>query len=80
MLGDVVPYPPIVNSKTLITNSGKYAHYAPGLVNRRVRYSDLAGCVMAARTARAPLAPAWLSRRGYATAARSALQTIRMVR
>merc|ERR1740117_2423519 len=51
MLGDVVPYPPIVNSKTLITNSGKYAHYAPGLVNRRVRYSDLAGCVMTTRTA-----------------------------
>ena len=60
MLGDVVPFPPIQSARTLITNSGKYAHYAPGLVNRsgfKVRYSGLAGCVAAARTGRAPPRP-----------------------
>jgi predicted aconitase len=41
----------------LITNSGKYAHYAPGLVNRQVRFSNLAGCLSAARTGRAPSLP-----------------------
>ena len=44
MLGDVVPFPPIQSARTLITNSGKYAHYAPGLVDRsgfKVRYSGL---------------------------------------
>lgn len=28
---------------TLITNSGKWAHYAPGLVNKRVRFASLEG-------------------------------------
>lgn len=70
MLGDVVPYPPIVNARTLITNSGKYAHYAPGLVNRTVRYSSLGGCITAARTGRAPPPPRWLSQRTFATMTR----------
>jgi len=52
-----------VASTALITNSGKYAHYAPGLVNKEVRFSSMAGCVVAARTGRAPTAPAWLSAR-----------------
>ena len=58
-----------IGSKTLITNSGKYAHYAPGLVNRRVRFSNLRGCVEAAATGRAPSAPAWVTQqsRGLAT-------------
>ena len=68
MLGDVVPYPPVVNATTLVTNSGKYAHYAPGLVNRGVRYTDLAGCVAAARTGRVPPSPRWLQQsRSYST-------------
>jgi len=57
-----------VDSTALITNSGKYAHYAPGLVSREVRYSSMAGCVSAARTGRAPPSPAWLTQaRGYST-------------
>ena len=35
-------------------NSAKYAHYAPGLVNRLVRFDSMAGCVEAARTGRQP--------------------------
>ena len=73
MLGDVVPFPPIQSARTLITNSGKYAHYAPGLVNRsgfKVRYSGLAGCVAAARTGRAPPRPPFLAAlRGCASVA-----------
>jgi len=61
-----------VASKTLITNSGKYAHYAPGLVNRKVRFGSMAGCIAAARTGRAPAAPAFLSARGMATLSRFA--------
>jgi len=50
-----------ISSKTLITNSAKYAHYAPGLVNRLVRFDSMAGCVEAARTGRARPAPKWLA-------------------
>lgn len=49
-----------VASKTLVTNSAKYAHYAPGLVNRRVRFNTLAACVEAATTAEAAPPPAWV--------------------
>ena len=61
-----------VASRTLITNSAKYAHYAPGLVNRRVRFNTLASCVDAATSARAAPPPPWLARaeqqrRGMAT-------------
>jgi cis-L-3-hydroxyproline dehydratase len=35
---------------TVLTNSGKYAHYGPGLINGRVRYAGLAACVDAAET------------------------------
>jgi predicted aconitase len=34
--------------KTLMTNSGKYAYYAPGLLNTRVTYGSLAECVESA--------------------------------
>jgi predicted aconitase len=45
MLGEpVVP----VGARTLMTNSGKYAHYAPGLVGRLVHFGSLAACVAAA--------------------------------
>ncbi|WP_397449345.1 aconitase X [Pseudomonas sp. NA-150] len=58
MLGEpVIPR----HAQTLMTNSGKYAHYAPGLVGRRVRFGSLAACVEAAcnGTTDARL-PAWL--------------------
>jgi hypothetical protein len=34
--------------KTLMTNSGKYAYYAPGLLNTSVTYGSLADCVESA--------------------------------
>ena len=64
MLGRPVVPP---EATTLITNSAKYAHYAPGLVGCEVRFASLAGCAMAATTGRAPLArPAWLGGGGGA--------------
>lgn len=58
MLGEpVIP----LAAKTLMTNSGKYAHYAPGLVGRKVHFASLAECVDAASTATASgRLPAWL--------------------
>jgi len=47
----------------LLTNSGKYVHYGPGLTGQRVRFAGLAACVESAVTgmfAGAP--PAWLAR------------------
>jgi hypothetical protein len=59
MIGEPV-IPPEV--RTLMTNSGKYAHYAPGLVGRGVRFGSLASCVEAACGGRAPEEPpAWLA-------------------
>lgn len=52
-------FPPA--ARTLMTNSGKYAHYAPGLSGRAVRFGSLADCVTAACTGHAPATlPAWL--------------------
>ena len=53
---------PIVppHCKTLITNSAKYGHYAKALVNRRVRFCDLEGCVEAAKSGKAPPVPQWV--------------------
>jgi predicted aconitase len=49
-------------TRTLITNSGKYAHYGPGLSNRVVRFGSLADCVEAAMTGSVPARlPGWLS-------------------
>ena len=49
-------------TRTLITNSGKYAHYGPGLSNRVVRFGSLADCVEAAVTGSVPARlPGWLS-------------------
>ncbi|MCA1405033.1 DUF521 domain-containing protein [Ensifer sp. IC3342] len=55
---------PVFPTKTraLITNSGKYAHYGPGLSGRTVRFGSLADCVTAALTGRVPARlPDWLS-------------------
>jgi predicted aconitase len=49
-------------ARSLMTNSGKYAHYAPGLSGREVRFGSLAECVETARTGVAPASPpAWLN-------------------
>ncbi|MDN5787859.1 aconitase X [Pseudorhodobacter sp.] len=48
------------DARNLMTNSGKYAHYAPGLSGREVRFGSLADCVTAAQTGQAPAIPAWL--------------------
>jgi len=53
-------FPP--EARTLMTNSGKYAHYAPGLSAREVRFGSIAACAQAAVTGRAePAPPAWLA-------------------
>ena len=58
MLGEPV-IPP--SAKNLMTNSGKYAHYAPGLVGRKVHFASLAECVDAACSATASgRLPLWL--------------------
>lgn len=51
-------FPP--EARTLVTNSGKYAHYGPGLSGRAVRFGSLQDCVEAAITGKAPSLPAWL--------------------
>ncbi|MEO4046991.1 aconitase family protein [Pseudomonas sp. CAU 1711] len=58
MLGEPVVPP---GGGNLMTNSGKYAHYAPGLVGRQVHFGSLAACVEAACTGRNQgQLPAWL--------------------
>lgn len=48
-------------ARTMMTNSGKYAHYGPGLVGRAFRFGSLAACVDAACTGRAAeRLPGWL--------------------
>ena len=48
-------------ARSLMTNSGKYAHYAPGLSGREVRFGSLADCVETARAGVAPASPpSWL--------------------
>jgi predicted aconitase/predicted aconitase with swiveling domain len=59
MLGEPV-IPPAARS--LMTNSGKFAHYAPGLVGRSVHFASLAACVDSACTATVSgQCPTWLA-------------------
>jgi len=58
MLDDPVIAP---TARTLMTNSAKYAHYAPGLVSRPARFGGLADCVEAACCGRAKHPPVWLT-------------------
>ncbi|NHF74588.1 cis-3-hydroxy-L-proline dehydratase [Paracoccus xiamenensis] len=53
-------FPP--ETRTVMTNSGKYAHYGPGLSRRALRFGSLVECATAALTGRAakPL-PVWLA-------------------
>lgn len=53
-------FPP--QARTVMTNSGKYAHYGPGLSGRSVRFGSLAACAEAAATGYAPRSlPLWLN-------------------
>lgn len=50
------------NTRVLMTNSAKYAHYAPALCGREVRFGSLTDCVEAAVTGKAPTTrPSWLA-------------------
>lgn len=52
-------FPP--QARCVLTNSGKYAHYGPGLSGRALRFGALADCAAAARSGSSPKAlPAWL--------------------
>ncbi|MFV0490955.1 MAG: aconitase X [Pseudorhodobacter sp.] len=52
-------FPP--QTRSLMTNSGKYAHYGPGLTGRARRFGSLAACVEAAISGRAEKTlPRWL--------------------
>lgn len=53
-------FPPA--ARTVMTNSGKYAHYGPGLSGRTVRLGALLDCVQAAVERRVPARlPLWLA-------------------
>ncbi len=52
-------FPP--EARTVMTNSGKYAHYGPGLSGRALRFGGLAACAEAAVSGHAPRTlPGWL--------------------
>ena len=49
-------------ARVIMTNSGKYAHYAPGLTGREVHFGSLAACVETACTGQATgQMPTWLA-------------------
>lgn len=53
-------FPPM--TRAVMTNSGKYAHYGPGLSGRAVRLGSLSDCITAAVTgSAAPRQPDWLA-------------------
>lgn len=55
------PIVPVL-ARVIMTNSGKYAHYAPGLTGRQVHLGSLADCVDVACTGLATNElPAWLT-------------------
>jgi predicted aconitase len=54
----LIPLP----TRTIMTNSGKYAHYGPGLSGRAFHFGSLKACVDAACTGHAgPDLPGWLA-------------------
>jgi predicted aconitase/predicted aconitase with swiveling domain len=56
-------FPP--TARVVMTNSGKYAHYGPGLTGRRMRFGAIAQCVEAACSGKAPATlPDWLRAAG----------------
>ena len=54
------------NTSVIMTNSGKYAHYAHGLTGRKTRFGSLEDCAKAAQSglAKSDL-PSWLSNQSY---------------
>jgi len=61
--------PPVIpadKNATILTNSGKYAHYGPGLTQRQFRFGSMADCIRTATLGVLPAAlaarPAWLSK------------------
>ena len=53
-------FPP--DARTVLTNSGKYAHYGPGLSGRKVRFGGIADCAEVAVSGRHKGdAPAWIA-------------------
>ena len=60
MLLDPPVIPTTVHTATL-TNSGKYAHYGPGLTNRLFRFASTTDCLEAATTGQVPTQrPLWM--------------------
>ena len=50
-------------ARTIMTNSGKYAHYGPGLTGRRFHFGSIAECVSAACTGvHRRMKPNWMRR------------------
>jgi predicted aconitase len=54
------PVIPAASNATIMTNSGKYAHYGPGLVKRRFRFGSMADCMQTATTGVYPGRANWL--------------------
>lgn len=44
------PIVPCNPKATILTNSGKYAHYGPGLTKRQFRFGSMSDCIRAAKT------------------------------
>jgi predicted aconitase len=44
------PIIPLDPNARILTNSGKYAHYGPGLTKRRIRFGSMYDCVEAAKS------------------------------
>jgi predicted aconitase len=66
--------PTNVNAR-ILTNSGKYAHYGPGLTGRQFRFGSMAECVSAAVTGTLARRPSsqfpWKEQRRYVSSASS---------
>jgi cis-L-3-hydroxyproline dehydratase len=73
------PVIPINTAARILTNSGKYAHYGPGLTGRSFRLGSTRDCMQAAISGRyprqaassVPLLPRWMSRSSLHTSSHS---------
>lgn len=78
MLLDAPIIPPNPRAHVM-TNSGKYAHYGPGLTNRGLRFGSMAQCVHAATGNVRLTPPQWLTqKRGIVSLCASALSRGRL--
>jgi hypothetical protein len=69
------PVVPVDPDATIMTNSGKYAHYAPALVSKRVRFGSIAACLKAAQLGTiSSSAPRWLQHNAYTVMCPSSVQ------